>query len=205
MKKEKIILILNGYLSKDLCSLDFLKKYNSIICADGSANTIINLGITPNYILGDLDSIYKKNIKKKSKNIIQLKDQNYNDLYKSLLWLKENNIKKIDIIGLDGKRIDHTIGNFSVVLECVSFIDITIFTDYGTIYTVDKERIFENCYKKNVSIFNSCSKNKITTKGLKYKLSNSNLKQLHQGTLNVSEDNKIIIKTKQKILIFISK
>ena len=55
MKKEKIILILNGYLSKDLCSLDFLKKYDSIICADGSANKIINLGITPNYILGDLE------------------------------------------------------------------------------------------------------------------------------------------------------
>ena len=106
--------------------------------ADGSANKIINLGIRPNYILGDLDSIYKKNIKKKSKNIIHLKDQNYNDFHKSLLWLKENNIKKIDIIGIDGKRIDHTICNFIIILECISFIDITIFTDYGNIYTVDK-------------------------------------------------------------------
>ena len=51
MKKEKIILILNGELSnyKDITS--FLQKYNLIICADGAANKIIELGIEPNYIL----------------------------------------------------------------------------------------------------------------------------------------------------------
>ena len=204
MKKEKIILILNGELSnyKDITS--FLEEYNIIVCADGAANKIIKLGIEPDYILGDLDSIDSDNLKKYSKNIIQLKNQEYNDLHKSLLWIKEKNIKKIDIIGIDGKRIDHTIGNFSIILDCISFIDITIHTEYGTIYTINKERTFKNCYKKNISIFNSISRNKITTNGLKYELNNTYLKKLYIGTLNKAIKNEIKIKAKDKILIYIN-
>ena len=204
MKKEKIILILNGELSnyKDIRS--FLKNYNIIICADGAANKIIKLGIEPDYILGDLDSIDTDNLKKYSKNIIELKNQEYNDLHKSLVWIKEQNIKKIDIIGIDGKRIDHTIGNFSIILDCISFVDITIYTEYGTIYTINKERTFKNCYKKNISIFNSVSENKITTNGLKYELNNDNLTKLYMGTLNKAIKNEIKIKTKDKILIYIN-
>ena len=204
MKKEKIILILNGKLPnyKDISS--FLQKYNLIICADGAANKIIELGIDPNYILGDLDSIDSDNLKKYSKNIIQLKNQNYNDLHKSLVWVKEKNIKKIDIIGIDGKRIDHTIGNFSIILDCISFIDITIYTEYGTIYTVNKERIFKNCNKKSISIFNSMSENKITTYGLKYELNDICLEGLYKGTLNKAIEDKITIKTKKNILIYIN-
>lgn len=204
MKKEKIILILNGELSNYKNIVSFLKQYNSIICADGAANKIIQLGIEPDYILGDLDSIDNNNLKKYSKNIIELKNQNYNDLHKSLLWLKEKNIKKIDIIGFDGKRIDHTIGNFNIILDCISFIDITIYTEYGTIYTVNKERIFKNCNKKSISIFNSMPENKITTYGLKYELNNICLERFYKGTLNKATEDKITIKTKKNILIYIN-
>ena len=152
-----------------------------------------------------MDSIDKKNLKQYSQNIIKLKNQDYNDLHKSLLWVKEQNIKKIDIIGIDGKRIDHIIGNFSIILECISFIDITIFTDYGNIYTINKERTFKNCYKKSISLFNPILQNKITTYGLKYELDDFSLKKMYSGTLNTAINDEITVKTKNKILIFISK
>ena len=205
MKKEKIILILNGNLLIKKNFKKILKNYNSIICADGGANKIIDLGIEPNYILGDMDSIDKKNLKKYSQNIIKLKNQDYNDLHKTLLWAKEQKIKKIDIIGIDGKRLDHTIGNFSIILECISFIDITIFTDYGNIYTINKERTFKNCCKKNISLFNPIPQNKITTYGLEYELNDFSLKKMYSGTLNRAINDEITVKTKNKILIFISK
>jgi thiamine pyrophosphokinase len=204
MKKDKIILILNGDLSNYKDIISFLDKYNIIICTDGAVNKIIKLGIEPDYILGDLDSISDENLKKYYDKIVELKDQNYNDLHKSLLWCKEKNIKYIDIIGIDGKRIDHTIGNFSIILDCISFVDITIYTEYGTIYTINKERTFKNCYKKNISIFNSMPENKITTNGLKYELNNANLNKFYTGTLNKAIENEIKIKTKDKILIYIN-
>ena len=84
MKKDKIILILNGNLSNYKDIISFLDKYNIIICADGAVNKIIKLGIEPDYILGDLDSISDENLKKYYDKIVELKDQNYNDLHKSL-------------------------------------------------------------------------------------------------------------------------
>ena len=204
MKKEKIILVANGNLFKKKLLLNFLKNYDSIICTDGAANKIINLGLKPNYILGDLDSIYKKNIKKYKKNIIELDNQNYSDLYKSLSWIKKNKIKQIDIIGIDGRRIDHSIANFNIILEYIPFINITIFTEYGNIYTINKKRIFKNCYNKNISIFSASEKNKISTSGLQYELNNHELKKIYSGTLNKAINNKITIKTEKKILVFIS-
>ena len=63
MKKEKIILVLNGKLPKKNNLIVFLNAYDTIICVDGAANRVINADIKPHYILGDLDSIelmYKK-------------------------------------------------------------------------------------------------------------------------------------------------
>ena len=203
MKKEKIILVLNGEIPKKDELKSFIRQYNQIICADGAANQIIKLNINPDFILGDIDSLHTDFINDKS-NIIKLENQNLNDFQKALNWLKDRNYNTIDVIGMDGKRIDHTIGNFSIILDCISFIDITIYTEYGTIYTVNKERIFKNCNKKSISIFNSMSENKITTYGLKYELNDICLEELYKGTLNKAIEDKITIKTKKNILIYIN-
>ena len=43
MKKEKIILVLNGKIPKKNELTSILKKYDKIICADGAANKIIKV------------------------------------------------------------------------------------------------------------------------------------------------------------------
>ena len=103
MKKEKIILVLNGKLPKKNDLYVFLKNYNKIICADGAANKVIQTKLKPDLIMGDLDSIKKSIVKKYKNRIIELIDQNYNDFQKILLWLKNKKYKEIDIIGMDGK------------------------------------------------------------------------------------------------------
>ena len=76
MKKEKIILVLNGKLPKKNDLAQYLSQYTAIFCADGAANKVIKIGSEPYYIMGDLDSVSKKNkINYKSK-IIELNDQN---------------------------------------------------------------------------------------------------------------------------------
>ena len=136
---------------------------------------------------------------------IKLYNQNYNDLYKSLEWLKEEKIKKIDIIGIDGKRPDHMIGNFDIIFKKLNDFDINIFTDYGIFHTAYKKQVFNNCLNKNISIFSPILKNKITTTGLKYELENKQLNHLYEGTLNKAIKNKITIESKEKIFVFISK
>ena len=204
MKKEKIILVLNGKLFKKSKLTLFLKDYSKIICVDGAANKVINANMKPDYIIGDLDSISRINLVKYKNKIVELKDQNYNDLQKALNWLKNNGTSNIDIIGFDGKRADHMINNFNIIIDDINKFNIKIITERGTFYTVDKKMTFNNILNKSVSLFNKNPNNQISSKGLKYELKDRILLNMYEGTLNLAIQNNITVVTKYKILIFIS-
>ena len=204
MKKEKIILVLNGKLFKKSKLTLFLKDYSKIICVDGAANKVINANMKPDYIIGDLDSISRINLVKYKNKIIELKDQNYNDLQKALNWLKNNGTSNIDVIGFDGKRADHMINNFNIIIDDINNFNIKIITERGTFYTVDKKMTFNNILNKSVSLFNKNPNNQISSKGLKYELKDRILLNMYEGTLNLAIQNDISLTTKHKILIFIS-
>jgi thiamine pyrophosphokinase len=204
MKKEKIILVLNGKLFKKSKLTLFLKDYSKIICVDGAANKVINANMKPDYIIGDLDSISRINLVKYKNKIVELKDQNYNDLQKALNWLKNNGTSNIDIIGFDGKRADHMINNFNIIIDDINNFNIKIITERGTFYTVDKKMTFNNILNKSVSLFNINPNNQISSKGLKYELKDRILLNMYEGTLNLAIQNNITVVTKYKILIFIS-
>lgn len=56
----KAIIIAGGKApSKELLKEE-MKDYSYIICADSGANCLYEYGITPDFILGDMDSIDKK-------------------------------------------------------------------------------------------------------------------------------------------------
>ena len=204
MKKEKIILVLNGKLFKKSKLTLFLKDYSKIICVDGAANKVINANMKPDYIIGDLDSISRINLVKYKNKIVELKDQNYNDLQKALNWLKNNGTSNIDVIGFDGKRADHMINNFNIIIDDINNFNIKIITERGTFYTVDKKMTFNNILNKSVSLFNKNPNNQISSKGLKYELKDRILLNMYEGTLNLAIQNNITVVTKYKILIFIS-
>ena len=204
MKKEKIILVLNGILPKKDKLYKILKGYDKIFCADGAANKVINSNINPNYILGDLDSVNLTIIKNKKYQIINLPNQNFNDFQKILVWLKNKKYKALDIIGIDGKRLDHTIGNFHILIDEVNNFNLTVFTEFGIFYTVIKKRIFNDCNNKYFSIFSKNKINKINSSGLKYELKNKAFKNLQEGTLNIAIKNNVTIKSEENILVYIS-
>ena len=204
MKKEKIILVLNGKIPKKNELTSILKKYDKIICADGAANKTIKANIKPDFILGDLDSLQNDIINNNATNIIELPDQNLNDFQKILIWLQSKDYKTIDIIGMDGKRIDHTISNFSIILEQISNFNLTIFTASGIFYTIESQKTFKNVYNKYFSIFSPNKDNRINSLGLKYELKDKTLNNIQAGALNFANQNEVRIKTEQTILIFIS-
>ena len=204
MKKHKIILVLNGELPKKNHLISKVEKYDKILCADGAANVLINYGINPDFILGDLDSVNKDTLKKFKGNIINLPDQNLNDLEKILLWIIKKKIKDVDVIGMDGKRIDHTLGNFSVILKYIKKMKINIFTKSGIFYTINLSKVFNNIKNSYISIFSNDLNTFISSDGLKFELENKNLPELNSGTLNYAIKNKVIIKSNGSILLFVS-
>ena len=204
MKKEKIILVLNGEIPKKKNLISYVNNYNKIICADGAANIILNYGINPDFILGDLDSICPDKLKQYNGKVIDLPDQNFNDLEKILIWFIDNRYYNIDIIGIDGKRIDHTIGNFSIILRYIDKLNIDIITESGIFYTIRNKAVIKNLKKKYISIFSNDLNNQISTIGLKYELENKKLPELSSGTLNYAIKDEVKVYCNNNILFFIA-
>ena len=92
---KPIVLFGNGDLPVHSISRKKLQEAATLICVDGGADKVISLGIKPDIILGDLDSVVKDE-KHYQCPVISLKDQSKNDLEKSLHWCIKQNISEID-------------------------------------------------------------------------------------------------------------
>ena len=207
MSENKIILVINGLLPPRDYLSEFLKKYDQIICADGAANSVIALGIIPTHIIGDMDSFNKHSYAdiENEIEIIFLPNQKLNDFHKSLMWLCNNDVHKVDIIGLEGRRLDHAIGNFHILFDFLDSLDITVYTLEGTLYTINKERVFKGCLHKNVSIFAHDSNTSICSEGLQYELHDYKIDNFYSATLNVAIKDTIKIQSNESnLLIFIT-
>lgn len=103
------VLCLNGSLPEK----HWLQLGLPIIAADGAANTLMAMGITPNWVVGDLDSV-EPHILSQLKSVHHA-DQNLCDFKKSLLFLEKNQLLPTIILGVNGGELDHILKNVGMI------------------------------------------------------------------------------------------
>lgn len=175
---KKCIIIANGKSpSKKVVNYFFEKGFNTIICADGGANSAKKIGIIPDYIIGDLDSINEEVIRYfnlKSK-IIQIKRQNDTDVEKCLKFAIKKEFKEVILLGVTGDRLDHTICNLGIVIKFFNKIKIHISAENSFLSAFNKSIEFKTKIGETISLYAFNKSTVITSKGLKYPLRKSNL------------------------------
>ena len=89
-------------------------KDEYVIAADGGLATLEKLGIQPDFILGDFDSLgYVPD----GKNIeVHKVEKDDTDMMLSVERAVESGYNEIEIFGGTGGRIDHTVANFQTML-----------------------------------------------------------------------------------------
>lgn len=179
----------------------------NIIAADGAADFLFRHKIIPDSITGDFDSISTDTLryfKTKKVTINKVADQNSNDLEKAIRLSQLMKMKKIFVIGYGGRRIDHTLNNFSILKKYYGKAEIHFIDDTFEIFFSAKPVKFS--YKKNetLSIFALDEKVRVTTEGLKYNLKNETLQfGVREGALNSTSSTNINLNvTKGTLLIF---
>ena len=176
-KKNQALVILNGFtLKKDY--LDFFwKKHYLHICADGSYHWIKKLGLIPEFVIGDFDSI-EKIPNTKETQFIQFSSQDTTDSEKILLYLYKKKISSVTIIGLIGDRLDHLFWNLNLIKKFQKkFQKIDCFTPTEKIIISNRKREnFTLPLGSRVSLFPFYkSIENIHSNGLKYELKNKSL------------------------------
>lgn len=164
-----------------------------IIAADGGALHCSNLKITPNVIIGDMDSITKGMIEKLRStsggadsavatggdiqfiSFNQAKDES--DTQLALDYLVKNGYKRIIVIGAFGSRADHSYANLSLLSSpAYDNVKVSIITENSEIFVVKNSCCIKGEAGKKISIFSLTPFTFFEkTSGLKYKLKNEKL------------------------------
>ena len=116
---QRIIIFANGELSNINKARHLLQRDDFIICADGGTRHALALGLTPNLVIGDMDSIDKNEWQTLEKSGISIElfpgDKNETDLELAIQRALKLDRKEIIIIGALGGRLDQTLGNIALL------------------------------------------------------------------------------------------
>nr|WP_225877736.1 thiamine diphosphokinase [Alkalibacter mobilis] len=190
--------------------LAFKEEFDIIICADGGGNNARKIGIVPDLVIGDLDSI-SSNTKQEfiaqgvrfEKHPIE-KDETDTEL--ALQRLVDSGCDEIVMIGCTGGRFDHTMANVFLLIELAKKnIHSKIVDEQNEIQIAIKStKIFERKGSTISLIPISDTVAGITLKGFKYPLKNENLYVgLSRGISNIVVDNRSEIVFEKGILMLV--
>lgn len=209
----KTLIVSGGNVEEELLNEIYSNyKFDNIIASDRGLEALDKQGITPNYIIGDFDSIDRKILDKyiNNKNIKIRRlnpEKDYTDTHMALKLGVEIESKEIIILGGLGTRIDHMLANIHILKETLeNGIECKIVDSRNEIQLINKKTILKiDKNYKYISLIPLTTKVEgITLKGLKYPLSNATLEIGHSiGVSNEQLEDNAIIDLKAGILILI--
>lgn len=118
MKAKRALIIANGDIPRENIVRDILRTCDTIVCADGGARHARRLGIRPDVILGDLDSLpfsarrfFSRGSgtgRRRGVPVIRIPDQESTDLEKAIAHCIRGGFREAAVIGATGDRADHS-------------------------------------------------------------------------------------------------
>ena len=125
--------------------------------------------------------------------IVKENEQEHNDQTKAVRWAISNipELARVYIIGATGGRLDHTIGNASLLMEYTRMFNldergifIEIITDNGSAFAVNDTTEFDCGIGRQISIFSPDNSLRIKSSGLEYPTENVIFDNWWKATLN---------------------
>ena len=117
-----VLIVANGAWPKSFKVEEVFAEYERVLALDGAANRMVDAGIVPTAIIGDLDSVDNTTLehcKAKGTLVIHTPNQEQSDVAKGLHWAKKTYPnEQIDLIGIELGRYDHNLAAYSALFEC---------------------------------------------------------------------------------------
>lgn len=166
LKNYRSILCLNGSLP----SADFFMTDLPIIAADGATNHLMQMGVMPNIVIGDLDSVLPEYLNRIASHYHY--DQNFCDFEKSVQYLEKEQLLPAIIVGINGGYLDHILNNVNLFLKtgCLLFSPPI----WGFVFDSRENPSLTFPLNTKISLFGIPHAN-ITTTGLRWNLCHDDL------------------------------
>ncbi len=206
---KRCLIVCNGKIyTSDLnkfTKLNKPRKVIDIIACDGASDFLVKEKITPDVVIGDMDSasaVTIRNITAAGVPVIKQSSQDKNDLEKSLDYALSEKYTEINVIGFTGKRFDHSLNNLSILLRYSVKTNLKMFDEKFRYYFVRGKFELACSIGAVVSLIPMPKASGVKTKGLKYPLDNESLKiGKREGALNEAISETVSVKVKKGALL----
>jgi thiamine pyrophosphokinase len=204
---RKALLLCNGEMAAPRVVRALSAQVDTVVCADGGANAARAMDITPDTVIGDFDSITSDTrayYERAGVSLIHLERQDDTDFEKALILLRMHGVRTVAVCGVTGKLLDHTLGNFSILLRYLDVFDIVLFDPHYRVDVITSTRAFSSRPGDRISIVPLAPARGVQYSGLRYPLQGDSLSfGITEGTCNESlRDNFSISMTDGVLLVF---
>jgi thiamine pyrophosphokinase len=127
----RAVIFANGNLPDIEAARSLLKEDDHLVAADGGANHLMRMGILPEIVIGDLDSIDEEKMYEITSAEVGIQqypeDKDETDIELALRYAVELSPSAILIVGALGGRLDQTLANLSILTNpALSAIDVRL-------------------------------------------------------------------------------
>lgn len=194
MTYDKALIITGG-------DVDYNYRYENnnrmVIAVDGGLAAVENMGIKPDVVIGDFDTVspkllykYKTECDVKVVQLVPEKDDT--DTEAAVCYAIEHGIKMIDILGATGSRFDHTYANMFLLKRAYEQgVTIHLYTGLSKIYLIHgkKEYSRQDFFGKYISFIQfDGSALGVTLEGFKYNVSDFDFDTKKTYRLGISNE-----------------
>ncbi len=198
MTKMKAVIVLNGEPS------EYEFKDTFVICCDGALRYLEKIGVKPDLVLGDFDSLGYVPLNAETFPV----EKDFTDGELALYECEKRGYKEVDFICAGGGRDDHFLGNLALLRKaCSKGILARLFTENSVFYCTDKPFKGETEKGGTVSVIAVDDSFIESSYGLKYPYKNREIKRESTlGVSNVATDGKFFIGLKSgRIFVIINR
>ncbi len=111
----RAVIFANGHLEHPRDALNLIEPDDLVIAADGGARHCRTMGITPEWLVGDLDSLNQDEVRELKELGVEIisysRDKDFTDLELAFLQARDAGATEIVVLGGFGDRWDMTISN----------------------------------------------------------------------------------------------
>lgn len=171
-----IAYIVNGELKDPAFIKPRILAHDHVIAVDGGFNHCLEMGITPELVIGDLDSSRPQQIK----TVTYPRDKDKTDLR---LALEKYPADKMTLYCATGGRVDHMLEHMLLLQAYKGRLTID---GLEQMFVIDRPKVIHTFPGQIVSLIPLYGPVTLTTKGLKWNVENKKLDQSFTGISNVA-------------------
>lgn len=141
-----------------------------VVAADGGAATARRLGLRPDWVVGDLDSLLPIDRRRLGERVVEDADPDRTDLQKCIAFARGKGATEIVIVAATTGRLDHTLGALAAALDASAALPVRVIDPLFDIQVVRGEASFRAPKGTMLSLLAPSGARGVTFTGVRYPL-----------------------------------